>query len=220
MNAIKKRTFYSPREEKVNVLSHGAGLLGSILALILMLRRAILFGSTVHIISAMVFGLALILLYTASTLYHGAEDAKRRNRLRVFDHASIYILIAGSYTPFTLITLQGTTGWLLFGIIWFLAFCGVIIKLFLTGRYEILLTIMYIALGWIIVFALKPLFANLALKGVILLFAGGISYTLGAIVYGIKKIRGNHAIFHFFVLIGSFCHFLSVYCFVLSGTSA
>ncbi len=196
MEALKKRTSYSQREEKANVLTHGAGLLASVLALVFLVRRAVVYGTALHIFSAAVFGAAMILLYTASTLYHGTEEPARRNRLQVFDHASIYILIAGSYTPFTLITLQGTTGNVLFAIIWGLAVCGVVLKLFFTGRFEVVLTLMYILLGWIIVVALKPLFANLALEGVILLFAGGISYTLGAVIYGIKRIRGNHAIFH------------------------
>ncbi|MBN2781122.1 MAG: hemolysin III family protein [Candidatus Marinimicrobia bacterium] len=212
---MKKRTSYSRREEKVNVLTHGMGLLASVLALVLLVRRAVLYGTALHLFSAAVFGTAMILLYAASTLYHGTEEPRRRNRLQVFDHASIYILIAGSYTPFTLISLQGTTGTVLFGVIWGLAVCGVILKLFFTGRFEVVLTLMYILLGWIIVVALKPLFANLELEGVILLFAGGISYTLGAVIYGIKRIRGNHAIFHLFVLIGTLCHFLSVYFYVL-----
>ena len=212
---LKKRTTYSDREEKINVYSHLSGIIASIFALVLLLLRTIPGGEAVRIISALVFGLSLILLYTASTLYHGSKDPKHRNRLQVFDHASIYVLIAGSYTPFMLITLEGRIGWTLLAVIWGLAICGVVIKLFFTGRFNLVLTIMYILLGWIVVVALKPLLANLAIEGVILLFAGGVSYTLGAVIYGIKKIPGNHAIFHFFVLIGSLCHFLSIYLYVL-----
>ncbi len=212
---LKKRTTYSDREEKINVYSHLSGIIASIFALVLLLLRTIPGGEAVRIISALVFGLSLILLYTASTLYHGSKDPKHRNRLQVFDHASIYVLIAGSYTPFMLITLEGRIGWTLLAVIWGLAICGVVIKLFFTGRFNLVLTIMYILLGWIVVVALKPLIANLAIEGVILLFAGGVSYTLGAVIYGIKKIPGNHAIFHFFVLIGSLCHFFSIYLYVL-----
>ena len=212
---VKKRTTYSDREEKINIYSHLSGIIASIFALVLLLLRTIPGGEAVRIISALVFGLSLILLYTASTLYHGSKDPKHRNRLQVFDHASIYVLIAGSYTPFMLITLEGRIGWTLLAVIWGLAICGVVIKLFFTGRFNLVLTIMYILLGWIVVVALKPLLANLAIEGVILLFAGGVSYTLGAVIYGIKKIPGNHAIFHFFVLIGSLCHFLSIYLYVL-----
>jgi len=167
------------------------------------------------VITFTVFGLSMILLYTSSTLYHSAKDITTRGKLQVFDHASIYVLIAGTYTPFTLIVLPGNLGWIMFGIIWTLALGGVIIKLFFTGRFDILLTIMYVLLGWIVVVVLKPLIANLAIEGVILLFAGGIAYTLGAVIYAIKKVPGNHAIFHFLVLIGSLCHFLSIYFYVL-----
>lgn len=121
-------------------------------------------------------------------------------------------MIAGTYTPFTLITLSGTTtGWLIFGIIWGLAVTGIILKLFFTGRFKIVSTLMYILMGWLVVFAIKPLIANLPFEGLVWLFAGGISYTLGAILYSIKRIKFNHAIFHFFVLGGSICHFISVF---------
>jgi hemolysin III len=217
MNSKQRVGKYSALEEKINVVSHAIGIVLSIIALILMLIKTITYGEMIHIISFSVFGLSLILLYTASTLYHSAKDMTRRAKLQVFDHASIYILIAGSYTPFTLVVLQGTLGWIFFAVIWFLALGGIVLKLFFTGRFDIMLTIMYVLLGWIIVVALKTLFANLAIEGVILLFAGGVSYTLGAVIYGIKKIPGNHAIFHIFVLIGSLCHFFSIYFFVLSS---
>ncbi len=215
MNSKQRVGKYSAPEEKINVVSHAIGILAGIVALVLLLARTLPGGETIRIISALIFGFSLILLYTASTLYHGSKDSKHRNRLQVFDHASIYILIAGSYTPFMLITLEGRIGRILLVVIWGLAICGVVIKLFFTGRFNLVLTIMYILLGWIVVLVLKPLIANLAINGVILLFAGGISYTLGAVIYGIKKIPGNHAIFHLFVLIGSLCHFLSIYFYVL-----
>ena len=215
MNSKQRVGKYSALEEKINVLSHATGIALSIVALILMLIRTIKYGEMLHIISYSVFGFSLILLFTASTLYHNAKDVAVRAKLQIFDHASIYILIAGSYTPFTLVVLSGTLGWILFGVIWILALGGIVLKLFFTGRFNLVLTIMYILLGWIVVLVLKPLIANLAINGVILLFAGGISYTLGAVIYGIKKIPGNHAIFHLFVLIGSLCHFLSIYFYVL-----
>jgi len=206
---------YSVLEEKINIITHASGLGLSLVALVLLIMRALRFGDTLHLITFTVFGLSMILLYTASTLYHSAKDMSIRGKLQVFDHASIYVLIAGTYTPFTLIVLPGDLGWIMFAIIWSLALGGVIIKLFFTGRFDIVLTIMYVLLGWIVVVALKPLIANLAIEGVILLFAGGIAYTLGAVIYAIKKIPGNHAIFHLFVLVGSICHFLSVYYYVL-----
>lgn len=133
----------------------------------------------------------------------------------MFDHASIYILIAGTYTPYTLVTLSGTTGWVLFGISWGLALAGVILKLFFTGKYNLLSTIMYVLMGWIIIFAVNPLLNKLTQEGLIWLLAGGVAYTVGAIIYSIKKIKFNHAVFHLFVLLGSFCHFMSVYFYVV-----
>lgn len=208
---------YSPLEEKINIITHASGLGLSIIALILLLLKALRYGDLLHIITFSVFGLSLILLYTASTLYHSAKDMILRGKLQVFDHASIYVLIAGTYTPYTLVVLQGNLGWVMFSIIWSLAIGGVILKLFFTGRFDLLLTIMYVLLGWIVVLVLKPLIANLAIEGVILLFAGGIAYTLGAVIYAIKKIPANHAIFHFLVLIGSLCHFISIYFFILGS---
>ena len=131
------------------------------------------------------------------------------------DHASIYVLIAGTYTPFTLVTLNGVTGWTLFGITWGLAVSGIILKLFFTGQYNVLSTLMYIFMGWIIVFAIKPLVNNLPVDGLFWLVAGGVAYTIGAILYGIKKIKFNHSIFHVFVLLGSSCHFVAIYFYVL-----
>jgi len=137
--------------------------------------------------------------------------------LRIIDHASIYVLIAGTYTPFTLVTLNGSIGWVIFGISWGLALTGIIWKLFFTGKYKLLSTLMYILIGSVIVFAIKPLTNNLSLEGLLWIFAGGMAYTIGAILYSIKKIKFNHAIFHVFVLIGSASHFVAVFFYVLPG---
>jgi len=126
------------------------------------------------------------------------------------------VLIAGTYTPYTIVTLNGLTGWVIFGISWGLAISGIIIKLFFTGKYAFISTLMYVFMGWIIIFAIKPLSINLSSDGIFWLIAGGISYTLGAVIYNIKKIKFNHAIFHIFVLFGSGCHFLSIYLYVLT----
>ena len=207
--------YYSSIEEKINILSHATGFILSMVALVLLVRHAALHGDVWHIVSFSIFGSSLILLYAASTFYHGAKKPELRNRLKVFDHASIYVLIAGTYTPFTLVTLKGPIGWAIFGISWGLALTGIILKLFFTGRYNLVSTIMYVLMGWIIVFAIKPLINNLPPEGLRWLVAGGISYTAGAILYSIKKIKFNHAIFHVFVLTGSFCHFMSVFFYVL-----
>ena len=194
-------------EEKINIVSHAIGFVLSMVALVLLIVRAMQYGNAWHIVSFSIFGFSLMILYAASTIYHSAQSAALRSRLNIFDHASIYVLIAGTYTPFTLVTLNGSTGWVLFGISWGLALTGLILKLFFTGQYNIISTIMYVFMGWIIVFAIKPLIHQLPLNGLIWLFAGGISYTIGAILYSIDKIKFNHAIFHLLVLFGSFCHF-------------
>jgi hemolysin III len=212
MNEIKH---YSPLEERTNIISHAIGLGFSIVALVLMLVRASLYGNAWHIVSVSIFGASLVTLYAASTFYHSASEPKIRARLRVFDHATIYILIAGTYTPFTLVTLNGFAGWMIFGVSWAMALTGIILKLFFTGKYDVLSTLMYVFMGWIIVFAISPLISNLSAQGLFWLFAGGVAYTTGAILYSIKKIKFNHAIFHMFVLLGSLCHFVSVYWYVL-----
>ncbi len=215
MKDIEEIKYYSPIEEKINIISHAIGFILSIVALVLLVTHANLHGDVWHIVSFSIFGASLIILYAASTFYHNAKKPELRNRLKIIDHAAIYVLIAGSYTPFTLVTLQGTIGWVIFGTSWGLALTGIILKLFFTGKYNLISTLMYVFMGWVIVFAIKPLINNLPLAGLFWLFAGGMAYTIGAILYSIKKIKLNHAIFHVFVLMGSFSHFVSVFFYVL-----
>jgi len=217
MSKYKKTVFYPPLEEKINVISHGVGLMLSIVALVLLVIKSVNYGDASQIISFIVFGTSLILLYTASTIYHNSKTEKIRKRLNVFDHASIYVLIAGTYTPFAIITLSGTVGWIIFGVIWGLALAGVIIKLFFIGKYEILSTVMYVLMGWLMVFASKSLIENLSTKGLGWLLFGCVLYTIGAVIFSIKKLKFNHAIFHVFVLGGSVSHFISIYFYVLSS---
>ena len=202
---------YSEKEEKLNVLTHGFGLLLSVIALFLLIVKSIKSENTTIITSFIIYGLSLIILYAASTFYHAAKAPELRYKLNIFDHASIYVLIAGTYTPFTLVTLEGWVGWTVFGVSWGLALIGVILKLFYTGKYDRISTIAYVLMGWLIVFAIKPLLANLSTEGLIWLFAGGVLYTTGAVLYSVEKIKYNHAIFHIFVLAGSFSHFMAVY---------
>ncbi len=211
---------YSPLEEKTNIISHAIGLVLSLLGLVLLLVRASLYGNAWHVVSAGVFGASLISLFAASTFYHSAKDPKLRSRLRIIDHATIYVLIAGTYTPFTLVTLHGSTGWMIFTASWGMALVGITLKLFFTGKYNVISTLMYVFMGWIIVFALIPLINNLSTQGLAWLLAGGVAYTTGAILYSIKQIKFNHAIFHMFVLLGGFCHFVSIYFYVLPPPSA
>jgi len=215
MNVVESVRHYSPLEEKINVYSHALGFVLSVIALVLLLKVAVPMGSAIHIIAVGVFGFSLIILYAASSIYHYQQAPLLRSRLRIFDHAAIYILIAGTYTPFCLITLNGPLGWTIFSVCWTMAFIGIVLKIFFTGKYDLLSTLMYVFMGWMIVFAIGPLKENLSADGLLWLVAGGIAYTVGAILYAIKRIKFNHAIFHVFVLMGSACHFVSVYCYVL-----
>lgn len=205
---------YSLAEERLNVRSHIAGLLLSIVALVALLIKAAAIGDGLYLISFGIFGVSLIVLYGTSSVYHSCKEIERRTRLRIADHASIYVLIAGTYTPFTLITLQGTTGWVIFGVCWGMALIGIVLKLFFTGRFNLVSTLMYVFMGWLIVFAIRPLIDNFSGGGMNWLVAGGLSYTFGAVLYSIKRIPFNHALFHFFVLLGSICHFMAIYFYV------
>ena len=203
-------TRYSKREEQLNIFTHGFGLLLSIAGLPFLILKAIDFQGFWKSASLYIFGISLIVLYAASTFYHAAKEAKKRRKLNIFDHCAIFILIAGTYTPFTLISLEGTLGWVLFGLTWGFALVGIVLKLFYTGKYDKLSTIMYVLMGWQIVFAIKPLMDNFPTKGLNLLFMGGVFYTVGALLYSIKKLPFNHAIFHVFVVLGSLSHFFSI----------
>jgi len=154
---------------------------------------------------------SLIILYAASTFYHAAKNAIKRRRLNIFDHAAIYVLIAGSYTPYCLVALDSTLGNYMVIFVWLFALVGIILKLFFTGKFNIISTAMYLLMGWQVVFFIKPLIENLSYYSLNLLFLGGVFYSIGAILYVIKKLSYNHAIFHLFVLLGSISHFLSIY---------
>ncbi len=210
-----KPHYYAPTEERLNILSHAVGLLLSIAALLALVTRALLYGDIVHLVSFCAFGISMIILYTASTAYHSTLEPRLRVRLRTVDHASIYVLIAGTYTPFTLVTLEGRAGWTLFAIIWAMALTGIALKLFFTGRFGLLSTLMYLFMGWLIVFFIKPLIASFPPAGLAWLVAGGVAYSLGAVLYSIPKVPFHHALFHLFVLIGSACHFVAVFRYVL-----
>ena len=210
----KDLTYYDSQEERLNVMTHGLGLLLSVVAFVLLVNKAIKIGETSHLLSFMVFGASLILLYSASTFYHYFQEPHIRRRLNILDHAAIYILIAGTYTPFTIHVLKGSLGWTIFGLTWGIALVGIVFKLFFTGKYDRISTIAYVAMGWIIIFAIKPLVAAMPPLGLRWVVAGGISYTIGAVLYSIDSIKYNHAIFHIFVLMGSFCHFMAVYYYI------
>lgn len=207
-------TFYPAEEERFNILSHGFGFVLSIIGTYFLALKAQQYEIKLHAFSFLIYGFSMIILYAASTLYHSAKQPRRRKLLNIVDHAAIYILIAGSYTPFTVITLEGSTGQLLFRTIWACALVGVVLKLFFTGRYDRLSTIMYVIMGWLAIFAIKPLMENLDPMGLLLVGLGGVSYTIGAVFYSLKSMRYSHPIFHVFVLGGSLCHYLAIYFYV------
>ena len=207
---------YPEKEEKLNVITHALGFFLGALALVLMIVKAILNGTAIHVVSVVIYGSSLSTLYFASTAYHMAKDQEIRNRLNVFDHVSIFLLIAGTYTPFTLITLHGPWGWSIFGVVWGMAIVGIILKFFFTGRFNTLSTILYVLMGWVMIVAIVPLVRALPLGGLIWLIAGGLSYTGGAVIFLMdEKVPYNHAVFHVFVLLGSICHFVAIYWYVL-----
>lgn len=206
------------REELANAWTHGVGAAASLAGGGILITLAALRGDGWQLASAIVFGVALLLLYTASTLYHAIQHPVLKGRLKVFDHCAIYVLIAGTYTPFTLIGLRGPWGWGLFAAIWALAFAGVAFKLFFTGRFKLLSTAMYVAMGWLVIVAIKPLLLALDDWTFAWLIAGGVAYTLGTVFYHRPNLRYSHAIWHLFVIAGSVCHFVAVTAQVLPHT--
>lgn len=207
--------YYTKTEETLNVATHGFGLLMSVVALVVLVVKASLNGDALDIVSVAIYGASLVVLYFASTAFHLVRNQKTRNKLNIFDHASIYLLIAGSYTPIVLITLRGPWGWSMFGVVWGLAVAGVILKIFFTGRFNFISTILYLMMGWVIIIAISPLVKAFSFEGLMWLFSGGMFYTIGSIFFLINKIPYNHAVFHVFVLAGSICHFIAVFWFVL-----
>jgi hemolysin III len=206
---------YPKAEEISNAVTHGIGAVLSVAALIAMINKSLELNSLSYLITSLVFGISMVFLYTASTLYHSIQKPSVRNKLNVMDHMAIYLLIAGTYTPFTVNVLGGTLGLVIFIIVWAFGLTGIVLKIFFFGKYNTLSAIAYVVMGWIIVIAIGPLIDRLGLPGTMWLFGGGIFYTLGAVLYLIHKLPFNHAIFHLFVLAGTFCHFISVYYYVL-----
>jgi hemolysin III len=202
---------YSDSEEKLNVISHGLGLVLSVIAAPFLILKSLNFDGFWQPISLIIYSISLIVLYAASTFYHAAKNPKRRRKLNILDHAAIYVLIAGSYSPFCLIGLNSSLGWYMFLFVWLFAFTGVTLKLFFTGKFDKISTAMYLLMGWQVLFFIKPLMESLTISGFQFLIAGGVFYSIGAILYSIKKMPYNHAIFHVFVLLGSLCHFISIY---------
>lgn len=210
---------YSPREELANVVTHGAGFVLSIAGLALMVTLASLHGDAWLVTSTSIFGASLVLLYATSTLYHFFRDEQLKQTMRKFDHAAIFLLIAGTYTPFLLVSLRGAWGWSLFGVMWGLAAVGITLKFWFTGRFRLGSTLIYVGMGWMVLVAIRPLSVALPRAGLYLLFSGGLCYTGGAVFYLWKRLPYHHAVWHLMVLGGSACHWAAVFCCLIPPAS-
>ncbi len=209
---------YTKGEEIANSLTHGAGTLLAIVGLVVLIVFAALYGNAWHIVSCSIFGAALILLYLASTLYHAIEHPGAKSILRILDHSAILLLIAGTYTPITLISLRGPWGWTLFGVVWGLAIIGILIETTRLRRHRSWLIGLYVVMGWAVVAAIKPMMHNMDSGGLWLLLAGGIAYTGGIAFYLWNRLPYNHAVWHLFVLAGSVFHYFAVLLYIIPST--
>lgn len=197
-------------DEFANVLTHGVGLVAAIAATVVLLVLAERRGDVWEITGVAVFGASMVIMYAASTAYHSVQLPMVKARLKVLDHAAIYLLIAGTYTPFMIDELRGGWGWSLFGVIWGLAVVGIIVKLFWTGRFQLISTLVYVAMGWLVLIAIKPMVAELSSTTLIWLVAGGVAYTVGTPFFHRDQMRHSHAIWHLFVIAGTACHAVAV----------
>lgn len=205
----------SRNEEVASGITHGIGAALSVAALSVLVVFASLWGDAWRVVSFSIYGSTLILLYLSSAFYHSFKNENIKRIFQVFDHSAIFLLIAGTYTPFTLVTIRGGWGWSIFGVVWGIAIAGIVFKIFNTGRYNFVSTIMYISMGWLVIIAIKPIVSNLPAGGLVWLFLGGGCYTLGVIFYLWEKLPFSHAIWHLFVLGGSICHFFGILFYVL-----
>ncbi|MBI5380803.1 MAG: hemolysin III family protein [Opitutae bacterium] len=201
---------YTLHEEMVHSITHGIGIVLSVIGLTVLIVLTASRGTAWHVVSTTVFGATLVLLYTSSTLYHGFREEKAKDLMQKLDHAAIYALIAGTYTPFLLVNLRGPWGWSLFGVIWGLAVVGMVLSFWFAGRFRLVTTLVYLGMGWLMVVAIRPLLASVAPSGLWLLLAGGLCYSGGTIFYLWRAMRYHHAVWHGFVLAGSICHFFAV----------
>ena len=210
---------YSVGEEVANSITHGIGALLSIGGLAVLVGFASLRGDAWHVISCSIFGSTMIILYVASTLYHSIPIQSIKGILRQIDHSAIYLLIAGTYTPFMLVSLRGTWGWTIFCVIWGIAISGILLKATPYGKIPWISLALYLAMGWIVVVAIKPMLAVVDQGGLLLLLLGGLTYTGGVVFYVWKKLPYSHAIWHLFVMAGSFLHFFAILFYVIPGNS-
>lgn len=213
----KTEAVYTLSEEIANGITHGIGAMLSVAGLTVLVVLAAIYGDAWRIVSFSIYGTSLVLLYTASTLYHAIQHPDAKRIFRIMDHAAIYLLIAGTYTPITLVNMRGPWGWSIFGFVWALAIIGIIFKTMYTGRYDKISTAAYVLMGWICLIGLKEMLVAIPPGGLVWLVAGGVCYTVGVIFYAWQKLPFNHAIWHLFVLGGSMCHFFAILFHVLPG---
>jgi len=205
---------FSLKEEIANSITHGIGLLLSIPALVMLILNAAETANPWRIVSFSIFGASMIILYLCSTLLHSITHEKVKDFFEILDHSSIYLLIAGTYTPFVLVAIRGSLGWTLFGIVWALAIIGIVFKCYYVKKYIVTSTILYVIMGWLIVMAIVPLYHAIGMTGFLFLVGGGLLYTVGSIFYVMQKIPYFHAIWHIFVLAGSALMYFCVYLYV------
>lgn len=207
---------YTLGEEITNAIVHGVGALLGIAALVICIVVSAVHNSAIAVVSSAIYGTTIILLYTMSTLYHSLKVNNAKRVFRIIDHCSIYLLIAGTYTPFALVALEGVTGWVIFGVVWGLSIIGIVLNAIDIKRFKVISMFLYIAIGWVILFAFDTLVEAIAAPGLWLLLIGGIVYTVGAIIYGVgKKVKYMHSVFHVFVLAATILHFLSICLYVI-----
>ncbi|MCG3084391.1 hemolysin III family protein [Anoxybacillus sp. LAT_35] len=202
---------FTKEEEIVHAITHGIGAVFSIAALVILTVMAAMYGNAWHVVSFTLFGSTMLILYLSSTIVHALPEGRWKRLFEIFDHSAIYFFIAGTYTPFLFLAVRGAIGWTLFGIVWGLALFGTVFKCFFVDRFLYTSTIIYIIMGWLIVFAWKPLVSSLSPNGVLYLVIGGILYTVGAVFYVWRGFKFHHAVWHLFVLGGSVAHFLAVF---------
>lgn len=206
---------YTKQEEIAHAITHGIGALLSIAGLVLLIIYASLNGSPWQIVSVTIFGVTMLFMYSTSTIVHSLPEGKWKDIFQIFDHSSIYLFIAGTYTPLLLVLLRGEISWILFGIVWGIAICGIVFKIFFVKKFLVLSTIFYIAMGWLIILVWGPLTSVMHENGILLLITGGIFYTVGAIFYVWRSFPYHHAVWHLFVIAGSAFHFFSIFYYVI-----
>ena len=198
------------KQEVANSITHGLAAVASVVGLVLLVVFAWQRGTVWHIVSFSIYGTTMVLLFTASTLYHSFQNPRIKQVLHVVDHSAIFLLIAGTYTPVTLTAMRGPWGWSLFGCVWGLTVVGIALKIFYTGRFKVLSTVIYLVMGWLMLVAVRPMIREIPPAGIRWIVAGGLAYSFGVIFYAMKKLPYSHAIWHVFVFMGSLCHYVAI----------